>query len=91
MITPKSCCGKSEKSKGCCHNETKYFKVKDKQVQSDESGEMQPLVAIVESIDFQIIYIDIKPEVRISNPLIYDPPPLHVKTPLFIKNRVLII
>jgi|APLak6261665767_1056052.scaffolds.fasta_scaffold00032_37 hypothetical protein len=91
LITPKSCCGKSEKSKGCCHNETKYFKVKDKQVQSDESGEMQPLVAIVESIDFQIIYIDIKPEVRISNPLIYDPPPLHVKTPLFIKNRVLII
>lgn len=91
LVTPKSCCGKSETSKGCCHNETKYFKLKDKQVQCDESDVIQPLFAIVEIQDFKISFSAPVSEAICTDSKIYDPPPLNLKTPLFIKNRVLII
>ncbi len=91
LVTPKSCCGKSEKSKGCCHNETKYFKVKDKQIQGDESFNESPALAAMLPIEFNIHSNTVFSEKEISGSKIYDPPPLHLKTPLFIRNRVLII
>jgi hypothetical protein len=91
LITPKSCCGKSFKIKGCCHNETKYIKVKDKQVLNNESDDVQPILAVIESIEFQLIYIPLDLKRSNINSLIYDPPPIHIKTPIFIKNRALII
>ena len=91
LFTPRSCCGKSEKSKGCCHDETKYFKVKDSQLQIDKFAEIQPLLVIIEPIEFHFLIRTDVPKDRTSYSRIYDPPPLHVKTPIFIKNRVLII
>lgn len=91
LVTPKSCCGKNEKSKGCCHNETKYFKVKDKQIQSDEIGEVSPVLAVIHPVEIYVSAQTYSTAIDESNSKIYDPPPLHFKTPIFIKNRVLII
>jgi transcriptional regulator with XRE-family HTH domain len=80
-----------ESSKGCCHNETKVCKLNDTHLQNHEFQNFQPIIAIVEPKEnsfFQKTDIFL---FRKVTPKVYHPPPLHLKTPIFIKNRVLII
>jgi hypothetical protein len=91
LTTPKSCCGDKEKSKGCCHNEAKYFKVKDNQIQSEDLAFFTPIVAVIEPVNWSSMFTVETFEIKLENEKIYDPPPLNSKTPIFIKNSVLII
>jgi hypothetical protein len=91
LLPPKSCCKDGESSKGCCHNETKVCKLNDTHLQNHEFQNFQPIIAIVEPKEnsfFQKTDIFL---FRKVTPKVYHPPPLHLKTPIFIKNRVLII
>jgi hypothetical protein len=89
FLPPKSCCKDDESSKGCCHNETKVFKLKDTQFLKHELQDFQPIIAIVaqeENTFFQ------KANILFFNTVVskvYHPPPLHTKVPVFIKYRVL--
>jgi len=90
LATPKSCCGKSGESKGCCHNETKYFKVKDLQLQPDDHDFDTP-IAIALPIKF---FIHFKEECIAKEQKKYGvkhPPPDEVKVPLYIVNRSILI
>ncbi len=90
LIPPKSCCKDGSSSKGCCHNETKVCKLNDTHLQNHELHYFQPIIAIVEPIEYSFFQ---KTDILFSRvtPKEYHPPPLHLKTPIFIKNRVLII
>ena len=88
---PNSCCKDGESTKGCCKNVSKYFKVKDKQLAGDQKVEFGPVFSLVpeKALNFSPIYSVLSPEESVFS--IYDPPPLHGKTPLFIKKRHLLI
>lgn len=88
---PDSCCKDGESAKGCCKNVAKYFKVKDKQLAGEKKAEFGPMFIFVpeKAINFSPIYSVLNPEESVF--VIYDPPPLHDKTPLFIKKRHLLI
>lgn len=88
---PDSCCKSGESTKGCCTNVSKYFKVKDKQLAGDQKVEFSPIIAFVpeKAGIFSPIFSVLNPEESVF--IIYDPPPLHGKTPLFIKKRHLLI
>lgn len=91
LSVPNSCCKDGESTKGCCKNVAKYFKVKDKQLASEKKAEFGPVFVFVpeKAINFSPIYSVLNPEESVF--VIYDPPPLHCKTPIFIKNRRLLI
>ncbi len=92
LTVPKKCCGESNKSKGCCHDETKFLKIKDSQVKnSDSSDFLSETVAIFEPTYFFEFKSFFSYNYKVPNTKIYDPPPLNVKTPLFVKNKVFII
>lgn len=88
---PDSCCKDGESTKGCCKNVSKYFKVKDKQLAGAKKAEFGPMFTFVpeKAADFLPIYLVLNREESVF--VIYDPPPLHGKTPLFIKQRHLLI
>lgn len=88
---PNSCCKDGESTKGCCKNVSKYFKVKDKQLADAKKIEFGPMFTFVQArtMNFSPIYSVLNREESVF--VIYDPPPLHGKTPLFIRNRHLLI
>jgi hypothetical protein len=90
--TAKSCCGAKMQSKGCCHNKIVVFKAKDNHAVS--IGTKLP-------VNIHLGLLNSKCTYPIKNPLIYSktdihffkdesPPPL-LKTPIFIRNRSIII
>ena len=90
LVTPKSCCGKSGKSKGCCHNETKYFKVKDLQLQPDDHDFNAP-VAVVLSEEIIIFFHDQLISTELNKTEVNHPPPDELKAPLYLLHRSLLI
>ncbi len=87
----KGCCGSKMKSKGCCDNKTIILKVKDKQ-QLNKIAKVSLCKAIsipfikIPEICFTSFYVN-----RIEIPENYHSPPIRYKTPLFLRNKVLII
>lgn len=90
-VSEKTCCGKKIMKKGCCHNKTILIKVKDKH-QSNKIDKITYAKAIF-TLD------NSKPEVNFvtsyfkeyKSPENFHSPPIALKTPIYLKNRVLII
>ncbi|MEO0038276.1 MAG: hypothetical protein RIQ59_1487 [Bacteroidota bacterium] len=91
LFTPKSCCKSEKQSNGCCHNKTTFFKLKETQIQSPEAHDFQQVIAIIEPINSFLFQTNTSFTFKKVLSKIYDPPPLHIKTSVFIKNRTLII
>ena len=88
----KTCCKKGCEKKGCCQNETHFFKVKeDQKLYSDvHIPDFHP--EFFAEFDFSEIVIENTQSVFVPRSLPIRPPPISIqKTPLFIKNRVLLI
>lgn len=86
-VKAKSCC-----KKGCCQNETHFFKVKeDQKLYSDiHIPDFHP--EFIAEFDFSEIAIEHTSSIFVPRSLPIRPPPISFhKTPLFIKNRVLLI
>jgi len=92
VVPEKGCCGDKSESSGCCHDETKILKVDDKQSLSKD-------ISFKLSIEFPVLAEFSNLRIVAHNPVDliqrqfqnYHSPPLTFKTPIFIKNRVLII
>jgi hypothetical protein len=84
------CCGVKKSSKGCCHDQSTYIKLKDKHIQSVDlkmSVKLISSILITSEFNVSINELTSKSEI-VSN---YHSPPPNYKIPLFLKNRVLII
>ncbi len=84
------CCGVKKSSKGCCHDQSTYIKLKDKHIQSADlkmSVKLISSILITSEFNVSINELTSKSEI-VSN---YHSPPPNYKIPLFLKNRVLII
>lgn len=90
-FSEKECCGGKMKSKGCCRNEKIVIKVKDKQ-QLNETHKISLIKEIIIPNN-EIYYLPYTSFYTSKNdiPENYHAPPIFYKTPLFLKNRVLII
>ena len=88
----KSCCTKGYEKKGCCENETYFFKVKeDQKLYADvHIPDFHP--EFLAEFDFSELLNENIQSDYVPRSLPIRPPPLSIqKTPLFIKNRVLLI
>ena len=84
------CCGVKKSTKGCCQDESKFIKLKDKHIQSADlkmSVKLISSILITSEFNVSINELTSKSEI-VSN---YHSPPPNYKIPLFLKNRVLII
>lgn len=90
-VSEKSCCGSKMKSKGCCHNKTIVIKVKDKHQSNkiDKITYAKPIL-ILDNSTPEINYISSYSKEN-QTPENYHSPPIVLKTPIYLKNRVLII
>jgi|DEB19_MinimDraft_2_1074335.scaffolds.fasta_scaffold00414_3 hypothetical protein len=90
-VSEKTCCGKKIMKKGCCHNKTILIKVKDKH-QSNKIDKIT-YTKVFFSLDnskIDVIYISSYSKEN-KTPENYHSPPIVLKTPIYLKNRVLII
>lgn len=85
------CCGKKMTKKGCCQDKTTFIKVKEKHLSNaDIKFEINKNLASTSIDYYTVFYLTInKNDIELIND--YNPPPPNYKTPIFIKNRVLII
>ena len=84
------CCGVKKSSKGCCHDQSTFIKLKDKHIQSADlkmSVKLNSSILITSEFNVSINELTSKSEIATN----YHAPPPNYKIPLFIKNRVLII
>ena len=84
------CCGSKIKKKNCCNNKASFFKVNDK-----HSSNASLTVASCKGKISQAIFVlqDFKLYVSVKGSCIshYHAPPVIYDSPLYLKNRVLII
>jgi hypothetical protein len=84
------CCGVKKSSKGCCHDQSTFIKLKEKHVQSSD---LKMSVNIISSVlitsEFNVLINEVTSKSEIATN--YHAPPPNYKIPLFIKNRVLVI
>lgn len=90
-VSEKTCCGKKIMKKGCCHNKTVCIKAKDKHLSNKiDKITYAKAVFTLDNVKPNVNYNlpDLK---KYKSPENFHSPPLTFKTPIFIKNRVLII
>ena len=87
----KGCCKGKMKKKGCCHEKTTWVKVKDKQLENDDVKLIIGSFDVSKQVDFNQLIKLTSHAKKINAPTNYHAPPLFTNTPIFIKNREIII
>ena len=88
----KSCCAKGCEKKGCCENETHFFKVKEDQKLYADFHIPDFHSEFLAEFDFSELLFENTQSIYVPKSLPIRRPPISIqKTPLFIKNRVLLI
>jgi hypothetical protein len=87
-----ACSSSGCESGGCCENETHFYKVTDDQKLSSAATVPDLQLLFVESVELPELRIaPVQSYVVPSKLPIRPPPDLVIKTPLYIRNRVLIV
>lgn len=88
----KSCCKKGCEKNGCCKNETHFFKVKEDQKLYSDIHIQDFSLEFIAQFDYPEFIIKEMGSIYVPSSIPIRPPPVsNYKTPLFIKNRVLLI
>jgi hypothetical protein len=88
----KSCCKKGCEKNGCCKNETHFFKVKEDQKLYSDIHIPDFSLEFITELEYPEFVIEHTGSNYVPSSLPIRPPPIsNYKTPLFIKNRVLLI